>query len=88
MAACATCPELEQSMCRPHRRGPYMQLETKFLRSKIPVTVGSYFDDWRVTLAGSWTRARLSFLVMVPREKSDSTQLAPARNGGRPLNRI
>jgi hypothetical protein len=44
-----------------------MRIETKFLRLKIPVTVGSYFGDWRVTWAGGWTRDRLSYLVMVAR---------------------
>ncbi|HEY7336033.1 MAG TPA: hypothetical protein VH639_14185 [Bryobacteraceae bacterium] len=44
-----------------------MRLETKFLRLKIPVTVGSRFDDWQVCWVGGWTKHRLSFLVMVVR---------------------
>ncbi len=44
-----------------------MQLETKFLRLKLPVTVGFYFGEWRVTWAGGWTRDKLSYLVMVVR---------------------
>jgi hypothetical protein len=47
--------------------GSRMQLETKFLRLKTPVTVGSYFGDWRVTWAGGWTRHKLCYLVMVVR---------------------
>ena len=42
-----------------------MQIETKFLRLKGPVTIGSYFGDWRVTWLGGWTRHRLSYIVMV-----------------------
>jgi hypothetical protein len=55
-----------------------MQLETKFLRLKTPVTVGSYFGEWRVTWAGGWTRDKLSYLVMVVRFASPA--LAAARN--------
>jgi len=42
-----------------------MQPETKFLRLRTPVTIGSRFDDWIVTWLGGWTRDRLSFIVMV-----------------------
>jgi hypothetical protein len=42
-----------------------MQLQTKFLRLRTPVTIGSRFDDWVVTWCGGWTRDRLSYLVMV-----------------------
>ena len=44
-----------------------MQIETKFLRLKTPVTIGSYFGDWRVTWLGGWTRHMLSYIVMVAR---------------------
>ena len=54
-----------------------MQLETRFLRLKIPVAVGSYFGGWRVTWAGGWTRHKLSYLVMVARVVSPASQ--PAR---------
>jgi hypothetical protein len=33
-----------------------MQLETKFLRLRTPVTIGSRFGDWRVCWLGGWTR--------------------------------
>jgi hypothetical protein len=46
-----------------------MQLETNFLRFRTPVTVGSYFGEWRVTWAGGWTKDRLSYLVMVARRE-------------------
>ena len=42
-----------------------MRLETKFLRLRTPVTIGSRFGDWRVTWLGGWTRDRLAYLVMV-----------------------
>ena len=44
-----------------------MRLETKYLRLKTPVTLGSRFDDWRVCWLGGWTRDKLSYLVMVVR---------------------
>ena len=43
-----------------------MQLETKFMRLPMPVTIGSRFGDWQMTW-GYWTKHRLSFLVMVVR---------------------
>jgi hypothetical protein len=51
-----------------------MQLETKFLRLRTPVTIGSRFGDWEVTWAGGWTRFRLSYLVMVVRIIADDTK--------------
>ena len=44
-----------------------MQLETKFLRLRMPVTLGSRFGDWQVTWLGGWSRYRLFYLVMVVR---------------------
>jgi hypothetical protein len=48
-----------------------MLVETKFLRLKTPVTLGSRFDDWRVCWLGGWTRDRLSYIVMVLRPRFD-----------------
>jgi hypothetical protein len=42
-----------------------MHLETKFLRLRTPVTIGSRFAEWEVCWLGGWTRDRLSYLVMV-----------------------
>jgi hypothetical protein len=42
-----------------------MQLETKFLRLRTPVTLGSRFGEWQVTWLGGWGRYRLYYLVMV-----------------------
>lgn len=42
-----------------------MQLETKFVRLRTPVTLESRFGEWRVTWLGGWSRYRLSYLVIV-----------------------
>ena len=44
-----------------------MRLETKYLRLRTPVTIGSQFDDWEVCWLGGWTKHRLFYLVMVVR---------------------
>jgi hypothetical protein len=44
-----------------------MRPETKFLRLKAPVTIGSRFGDWSVCWMGGWNRDRLSYLVMLVR---------------------
>ena len=44
-----------------------VRFETKFLRLKTPVTIGSRFGEWRVCWAGGWTRDHLSYLVMLVR---------------------
>jgi hypothetical protein len=46
-----------------------MQLETKFLRLRTPVTLGSHFGDWHVCWLGGWSRYRLYYLVMVVKVK-------------------
>lgn len=51
-----------------------MRLETKYLRLRTPVTLGSRFGDWQVCWLGGWTRLRLSYPVMVvhvPREHTE-----------------
>ena len=42
-----------------------MHLETKFLRLRTPVTLGSRFGDWHVTWLGGWSKYGLYYLVMV-----------------------
>jgi len=54
-----------------------MQLETKFLRLRTPVTIGSRFGDWQVCWLGGWTRHQLSYLVMVLRLQPLSGQKSP-----------
>ena len=47
------------------KAGNYMQLETKYMRLRTEVTLGSWFGDWQVCWLGGWTRHRLNFLVML-----------------------
>ena len=58
-----------------------MQLETKYLRLRTPVTLGSRFGDWQVCWLGGWGRYRLFYLVMLVRVKSsdDAAAVAPAK---------
>ncbi|MGD1096608.1 MAG: hypothetical protein ABSB35_32020 [Bryobacteraceae bacterium] len=60
VAAAQSCGEL------PLQVGQRI-LVTKYLRLRTPVTIGSRFDDWKVSWLGGWTRDRLSYLVMVAR---------------------
>jgi hypothetical protein len=50
-----------------------MQLETKFLRLRTPVTVGSRFGDWQVCWLGGWNKHRFGFMVMVVRVSPQSS---------------
>jgi hypothetical protein len=43
----------------------HMQMETKFLRLRTPVELGSRFGDWEVCWLGGWARFRLHYLVML-----------------------
>jgi hypothetical protein len=44
-----------------------MRLETKYLRLRTPVAIGSRFGEWEVCWLGGWTKHRLSYLVMLVR---------------------
>jgi hypothetical protein len=57
-------------MCGQDPRPTSMRLETKYVRLRTPVTLGSRFGDWHVCWLGGWTRDRLSYLVMVVRISS------------------
>ncbi len=65
-----------------------MRLETKFLRLRTPVELGSRFGDWQVCWLGGWTRHRLSYLVMLTAFRNDSDHRsvlkAVADSGGKP----
>jgi len=52
------------------RCGENMGVETKYLRLRTPVKIGSRFDDWSVCWLGGWAKHRLYYLVMVVRFKS------------------
>ena len=54
-----------------------MHLETKFLRLRTPVMLGSRFGDWQVTWLGGWSRYRLYYLVMVVKLPTLRTRPAP-----------
>jgi hypothetical protein len=64
-----------------------MQLETKFLHLRTPVTVGSRFGDWQVTWLGGWTRGRLSFLVMTVKLPRPAESAAAKPQMSRPIER-
>jgi len=44
-----------------------MRMETKFLRLRTPVELGSRFGDWEVCWLDGWSRHRLHYLVMLVR---------------------
>jgi hypothetical protein len=44
-----------------------MEMETKFLRLRTPVELGSRFGDWSVCWLGGWSKHRLYYLVMLVR---------------------
>ena len=46
-----------------------MHLETKYLRLRGPVALGSRFDDWQVCWLGGWAKHQMFYLVMVVRVK-------------------
>jgi Protein of unknown function (DUF3489) len=55
--------------------------ETKFLRLRTPVTLGSRFGDWRVCWLGGWTKHRFAFIVMVVRDGPESLEKSLACGG-------
>jgi hypothetical protein len=48
-------------------RKTHMQLDTKFLRLRTAVTLGSRFGDWQVCWVGGWNKHRIGFMVMLVR---------------------
>ena len=40
-------------------------MDTKYLRLRTAVELGSRFDDWQVCWLGGWGKDRLYFLVML-----------------------
>ena len=46
-----------------------MKMETKFLRLRTPVELGSRFGDWSVCWLGGWQKHRMSYLVMLVKLK-------------------
>ena len=63
---------LDSAPSRSHECVTRMRLETKFLRLKTPVAIGSRFDYWQVCWLGGWTKNRLAHVVMLVRLNPDS----------------
>jgi hypothetical protein len=61
-----------------------MQMETKYLRLRTPVELGSRFDDWQVCWLGGWAGFRLYYLVMLVKAPLPSV---PVVAGILPANR-
>jgi hypothetical protein len=45
-------------------------MDTKYLRLRTAVELGSRFDDWQVCWLGGWSKDRLYFLVMLVKAPS------------------
>lgn len=45
--------------------GNNVKMETKFLRLRTPVEIGSRFGDWTVCWLGGWQKHRMFYLVML-----------------------
>jgi hypothetical protein len=59
-------PDPQSNECVHHRRwAEHMEMETKYLRLRTPVELGSRFGDWQVCWLGGWARFRLYYLVML-----------------------
>ena len=56
-------------MCGPKERQENMHIETRYLRLRGAVALGSRLDDWRVCWLGGWAKHRIFYLVMVVRCK-------------------
>ena len=45
-----------------------MEIRTKFLRLRSPVSLGERIEGWRVCWLGGWDKGRIFFVVMVERK--------------------
>jgi hypothetical protein len=54
--------------------GNCMQMETKYLRLRTEVTLGSWFDEWQVCWLGGWGKHRLYYLVMLVKAPKKEVQ--------------
>jgi hypothetical protein len=70
-------------MCGPRRAGDNMQVATKYLRLRTPVTLGSRFGDWQVCWLGGWEKHRLYYLVMLARVTRFKEKLGERAAAGR-----
>jgi hypothetical protein len=63
--------------------GNDMKMETKFLRLRTPVELGSQFGDWSVCWLGGWQEHRMYYLVMLIKLKPRLSISRPASGAGR-----
>lgn len=54
-------------------------METKYLRLRAPVELGSLFDDWQVCWLGGWGKHRLYYLVMLVKVPLQEARRQPTR---------
>ena len=55
-------------MCGPAMQPTHaIRTETRFLRLRHPVELGSLFGEWRVSWLGGWDKGHIFYLVMVAR---------------------
>ena len=52
--------------------GHNMEMETKFLRLRTQVELGTRFGDWSVCWLGGWQKHGLSYLVILGKTRTDS----------------
>jgi hypothetical protein len=60
-----------------------MKMETKFLRLRTPVELGSQFGDWSVCWLGGWQKHRMYYLVMLVQLKPRLSRLRAGSGTGR-----
>jgi hypothetical protein len=62
-------------------------METKYLRLRTPVELGSRFDDWQVCWLGGWSKHRLYYLVMLVKVPLRGAPRRPGHAEERSLHR-
>jgi hypothetical protein len=70
---------LRKSELWEEQEGPEItsKMETKYLRLRTPVELGSHFGDWQVCWLGGWGKHRLDYLVMLVK-----VPFSPWQSGG------
>ena len=67
-----------QKVLTPEEAGNTMRMETKFLRLRTPLELGSQFSDWSVCWLGGWSKHQLYCLVMLVKLPVSSSASARA----------
>jgi hypothetical protein len=60
-----------------------MKMETKFLRLRTPVELGSRFGEWSVCWLGGWQKHRMYYLVMLVKLKPRTFHQPAGSGAGR-----